>query len=283
MYEDEDEDFGVDGERLARLMAKRGLASRRGAETLIAEGRVTVNGKTVSGAVFVNPEEDVIRIDDRPLPREPGRVYFLMYKPKGYITGRNDPQGRKSVLDLVEKLNVRVEPVGRLDFDTEGALLLTNDGELAHQLLHPSRKVPKRYVAKCYREPNAKDIAALENGIFLDDGKTAPAKARVLETSDSKNAWVEITVTEGKNRLVRRMFAQLGHPVSKLRRESFATLTIRGLERGQVRPLTRIEVKRLQDIAAGERPQRAGRKRGKGFAKPKPKRQRPGQKKSHSR
>ncbi len=281
MYEDED--FGPDGERLSRLMAKRGIASRRGSEAIIAEGRVTVNGETVSGVVFVDPNDDDIRIDDKPLPREPERVYLVMYKPKGYITGRDDPQGRKSVLDLVKDLNIRVEPVGRLDYDTEGALLLTNDGELAHQLLHPSRKVPKRYLAKCYREPDAKDMISLEKGVFLDDGKTAPAKARIVDTTDAKNAWVEITVTEGRNRLVRRMFAQLGHPVSKLRRESFATITIRGLERGDVRPLTRAEVKRIQDIAAGQRPQRAGKKRGKGFAKPKPKRQRPGQKKPRGR
>lgn len=258
------------GVRLSKLLAARGVASRREAEELIAEGRVTVNGEAVREVVPVDPTVDRIRVDGRPLPPEPEKAYYLLYKPRGYITGRDDPQGRRSVFDLLEGLPVRVEPVGRLDYDTEGALLLTNDGELAHRLAHPSRKVPKRYLAKVYRTPDERDLRALREGVFLEEGRTAPAKVRVLDATDKANAWLEITVTEGRYRLIRRMLAQLGHPVAKLRRESFATLSIRGMERGQIRRLTPSEVKRLQDLADGIKPSRAGKKKGAGFAKAKP-------------
>lgn len=260
-----------EGERLAKLLARRGVASRRKAEELIALGQVTVNGEVATGAVPVDARKDRILVDGRPLPAEPELVYYLMYKPRGTITGRDDPKGRPSVLDLMEDIDVRVEPVGRLDYDTEGALILTNDGELAHQLLHPSRRVPKRYVVKCFRKPDDRDLDAIRTGVFLEDGKTAPAMVRVMESTEKENTWLEVTVTEGRNRLVRRMFAKLGHPISKLRRESFATISLRGLERGQVRRLTGAEVKRLREIASGEKPKRAGHKRGKGFALPKPK------------
>jgi pseudouridine synthase len=260
--------------RLAKVMARRGVASRRECEEIIRAGRVMVNGKVVEHpAFFVDANIDVIRLDGKPLPPQPALMYFLMYKPRGYITGRDDPEERKSVFDLLGDLETKVEPVGRLDFDTEGALLLTNDGNLAHLLTHPSRNVPKRYLAKVYRTPGAKDLRAMEAGVYLDDGRTKPARARVLERTGKGNAWVEITVSEGRNRLVRRMLAQLGHPVSKLRRESFATLSIRGMERGQVRRLTTEEVRRIQEIAEGKKASRAGKvRRGKGFARPRPKR-----------
>jgi 23S rRNA pseudouridine2605 synthase len=265
-------------ERLAKVLAHRGVASRRDAEEMIRQGRVTVNGQVAqTPATFVDLEQDHVKVDGRNLPQPAPPVYLLIYKPRGFITGRDDPQGRKSVLDLVEDLKWKVEPVGRLDFDTEGALLLTNDGDLAHQLTHPSRDVPKRYLAKVYRTPDAADLRTLEEGVYLPDGKTKPAKARVLEGTRKGNAWVEITVTEGRNRLVRRMLAQLGHPVSKLRRESFATLSIAGMQRGQVRRLTPDEVRRLKDVAEGRNPSKAGRTpRKKGFAKARPKARRPG-------
>lgn len=271
MYED---DFAPEGVRLSKLLASRGVASRRKAEEILDEGRVTVNGETVSGVVFVDPEVDEIRLDGKPLPDEPEKVWYLLYKPRGCITGRDDPQGRTSVFEYLHEIDDRVEPVGRLDFDTEGALLLTNDGAVAHRLLHPSRHVPKRYLAKVYRKPDDNDLKAIREGVYLDDGKTAPAKCRIVESTDTENTWIEVTVTEGRNRLIRRMMAKLGHPVSKLRRESFATISLRGLERRQFRKLTRAEVKRLEEIAAGQKPQKAGQKKGKGFAKAKPKRKR---------
>lgn len=262
-----------DAVRLTKLIAARGVASRREAEAMIAEGRVTVNGTVVQRVVPVDPDRDVVKVDGKRLPAEPSHRYFLLFKPRGTITGRNDPKGRPSVLDLVEDLPVRVEPVGRLDLDTEGALLFTNDGDLAHKLAHPSTGVPKRYAVKVWKVPPESKLDAIRQGrVFLDDGAAAPAKVRVVDTTTDGNCWLEITVTEGRNRLVRRLFQQLRHPVSKLRRESFATLSIRGMERGQVRELTGEEVRRIRDLAAGVKPQRAGHgKRKAGHARPKPK------------
>lgn len=270
MNDDVTPDAGV---RLAKLIASRGLSSRREAERWIEEGRVTVNGTCVRGPTMVDPDADAIRVEGRALPPEPEKVYLLVYKPKGYITGRDDVHGRKSVLDLVDGIGARLEPVGRLDLDTEGALILTNDGDLAHGLTHPSRRVPKRYLAKVWRTPSEGKLTMIREGkVQLEDGRLGPSRCRVVDATDSENAWVEITVTEGRNRVVRRVFQQLHHPVSKLRRESFGTISIRGMERGDVRRLTRAEVIRLQDLASGTQPQRAGKVRSrKGFAKAKPK------------
>lgn len=261
--------------RLAKLLAARGIASRREAENMIREGRLTVNGERVDHpGTAVNPDKDAIRLDGKPLPEQPPPLYFMLNKPRGVLTTRKDPEGRKSIEPYLEDISHRVEPVGRLDFDTAGVLLLTNDGELAHQLTHPSGEIPKRYMVKVWKAPSEKALERLEKGVHLDDGKTAPARVRILEITDQGNAWMEVTVTEGRNRLIRRMFEAVGHPVSKLRRESFATIGLAGLERGEVRPLTPSEVDRLKDLAAGRNPNRRGRRRvkkGKGFAVAKPK------------
>lgn len=258
--------------RLARVIARSGAASRRSAEKVVQDGRVEVNGSVIWHPGHpVDPDRDHIRVDGKPLPKPPPLVYYLLFKPKGTITGRDDPGGRKSVLDLVEDLPHRVEPVGRLDFNTEGALLLTNDGDLAHKLTHPSFGVPKRYMAKVWRTPSERTLNRLRNGVMLEDGRSAPSLVRVAETTDNGNCWLEITVTEGKNRLVRRMLEAVGHPCNKLRRESFATLSIRGMDRGALRPLSAEEVARLQDIASGKDPAKAGHafRYKKGFARPK--------------
>lgn len=260
-------------ERLAKVIARSGLASRRAAERLVSEGHVQVNGVVVHHPGHpVNPEADAIRVDGKNLPAVPRRVWYVLFKPKGYITGRDDPEGRTSVMELVEHLGVRVEPVGRLDLDSEGALLFTNDGELAHLLTHPSTQVPKRYLAKVWKTPDATKLKRLERGVYLPEGRTAPCKARIVQTTDTANCWIEVTVTEGRNRLVRRMFEAIGHPVSKLRRESFATISIRGLERGELRPLTGAEIQRLEEIGHGRSPVRAGHgtRYRKGFARPQP-------------
>ena len=269
--------------RIAKHMAARGVASRREAESMIEEGRVTLNGKVVqTPATFIDPESDDVRLDGNVMPEKPPTVWYLLYKPRGYVTGRRDPDGRKTVDEFVEHLRHRVEPVGRLDLETEGALIFTNDGDTAHRLLHPSTLVPKRYLAKVYRTPDERDLKTIRTGVYLDDGRTAPARVRLLETTGQANAWIEVTVTEGRNRLIRRMMAQLGHPVSKLRRESFGTVSINGMERGQLRPLTPAEIRRIHDLAEGRQPQKAGRVQyKKGFARPKqdtrrkPRKQRP--------
>ncbi len=259
--------------RLAKLLAERGVASRREAEALIEEGHITVNGAIVyAPGTKVDPESDTVRVEGRALPPAPKKVYYLLYKPRGTITSRKDPEGRKGVLELVGDIEVRVEPVGRLDINTEGALLLTNDGELAHKLTHPSGLIPKRYLVKVWKAPSEKTLERLRNGVHLEDGRTSPCKVRILELTKSGNAWLEVTVTEGRNRLVRRMLQFVGHPVSKLRRESFATISVRGMERGDVRALTGEELGRLRDLAEGRRPEKAGKRaKGKGHAIAKPK------------
>lgn len=271
--------------RLSKLLSQRGVVSRRGAEALMEEGRVKVNGEPATEpGTKVDPDHDDIRVDNKRLPPAPQLVYFLMYKPRGYLTTRNDPEGRPTIFDLAEGLQGKVEPVGRLDFDTEGALLLTNDGTLAHKLSHPSTKVPKRYMAKVWRTPDERTVRRLERGVKLDDGQTEPARVRIVDGTDTGNAWLEITVTEGRNRLIRRMLAEVRHPVSKLRRVSFATISLRGMERGDVRPLQPDEIERLKEISDGVRADRAGRFRyKKGFARPKPKKKRHGTHKSRRR
>jgi len=260
--------------RIHKLLAKRGVASRREAERMVLEGRVTVNGETiVHPGHAVDPKTDRICVDEDPIPEQPRTVYYLLHKPRGVITSRRDPQGRKGVLDLVTQLPERVEPVGRLDINTSGALLLTNDGDLAHKLTHPRSEIPKRYHVKVWRTPTPKTLERIRKGIHLEDGRTSPCKIRVIESTDTENAWLEITVTEGRNRLIRRMLEAVNHPVSKLRRVSFATISLRGLESGELRPLSGDEVQRLRDIAVGIRPKKAGhnQRNRSGFAKAKPK------------
>ena len=262
-------------DRIQKIIARSGFASRREAEQLVLEGRVQVNGETIYQPGFpVDPDKDLIKIDDDPLPARPEPIYLLLYKPRGYITSRRDPGGRKEVLSLVDHLKVRVETVGRLDINTTGALLLTNDGDLANKLTHPRSRIPKRYLAKVWKTPSEKTLNRIRRGINLEDGRTGPCKARIYDQTEGENAWVEITVVEGRNRLIRRIFEMVNHPVSKLRRESFATISIRGMEPGQVRSLTGEEVLRLRDIAEGKQPANAGHasRYGKGHARPKPKR-----------
>jgi 23S rRNA pseudouridine2605 synthase len=236
-------------ERLDRFLARRGYASRRKVAELLSAGKVLVNGKqaTEAGERIV-PGHDRVTVEGRPTRNRPGLLYFLLYKPKGCITGREDPKGRPSVFDLLPRLGARVEPVGRLDYDTEGALLLTNDGDLAHRLTHPSNEVPRKYVAKVWKTPTKRTLERLQSGIQLEDGPTGPCKARILSVTDEGNAWVEIVMREGRNRLVRRLFDALGHPVSKLRRVSFGRISIGGLERGQYRALTPDEVASLKHL-----------------------------------
>jgi pseudouridine synthase len=261
-------------ERIAKVLAGLGVASRREAERMVRDGLVEVNGEILTDvATGVDPENDRIKVDGKPIPPAARRAYYLLYKPKGYIVSRADPGARRSVMELLPDLPARVEPVGRLDINTEGALILTNDGDLAHALTHPSRGVPKHYLAKVYRTPNERTLERIAAGIPLDDGPTAPCKVRVVKTTERDNAWVEITVTEGRNRLIRRIFAAVGHPVSKLTRLSFATISVRGLEPGQFRMLTAVEVRRLRDVAEGTPASAAGRKsrpRKAGFARADP-------------
>jgi 23S rRNA pseudouridine2605 synthase len=259
-------------ERLARYIARSGIASRRTADRLVREGQATVNGQVERDPGFaIDPEHDDVRLQGRPIEGAREHIYQILYKPRGTITSREDPEGRKGVHELLPKLPDRVEPVGRLDFNTEGALLFTNDGDLAHRLTHPSYHIPRRYLAKVYRTPSEATLDKIRKGIRLDDGRTVPALCRVTDSTDTGNAWVEITVYEGRHHLIRRLFAALGHPVSKLRRESFATVSIRGMERGDSRPLSPAEIERIRELTATKGASgRVGSKstRKKGWARP---------------
>lgn len=252
-------------ERLQKVMARAGVASRRHSEALIQAGRVTVNGRVVTElGTKVVPGRDVIEVDGRPLGRPEKKVYVLLNKPKGYVTTLYDPQGRPKVTDLLEgEVAERVYPVGRLDYDTEGLLLLTNDGDLAHGLMHPARMVKKTYIAKVRGVPGPGKIRALREGIELDDGPTAPADVKVLEVRAPNSATIALRIHEGRNRQVRRMFAALGHEVIHLRRTTLGPLKLGDLPVGEWRYLTSQEVADLYKAAGlrlGGKPR--GRKAG---------------------
>lgn len=236
-------------ERLQKVIAHAGFASRRKAEELIAEGRVKVNGKTVKElGVKVSPS-DRIEVDGIPVEREEP-VYFLLYKPRGVISAVSDDKGRKVVTDFFEGIKQRIYPVGRLDYDTSGILILTNDGEFANLLMHPSNEIEKVYVAKIKGIPSKESMRSLQRGVVLEDGKTAPAKTKLLSMDKKKQtAIVEISIHEGRNRQVRRMFEAIGHPVLKLKRERYGYLTLQGLSAGDARELTAHEVKQLRALA----------------------------------
>jgi pseudouridine synthase len=239
--------------RLNAYLARAGVASRRGADELIKAGRVTVNGEPGELNTFVGPN-DVVELDGERLePQE--LAYVLLHKPAGVVTTARDPQGRRTVVDLVDH-PARVVPVGRLDADTTGALLLTNDGALAHRLAHPRYGVEKVYEAEVEGEPSDDALQRLRDGIELDDGSTAPAKARRLGSST-----VELTLHEGRKHQVKRMLAAVGHPVTRLHRSAYAGLTLEGLEPGRWRELEPSEVERLRTRQPRPAPERSGRQR----------------------
>jgi 23S rRNA pseudouridine2605 synthase len=224
--------------RLNAYLARAGVASRRGAEGLILAGRVRVNGEVAGLATFVEGQ-DRVEVDGILVEPEP-LTYVLLHKPAGVVTTARDPQGRPTVVGLVGHER-RVVPVGRLDADTTGALLLTNDGPLAHRLMHPRYEVDKVYEAEVEGEPGKDALRRLREGLELEDGLTAPAEAELAGPS-----WVELTIHEGKKHQVKRMLAAVGHPVRRLHRKAYAGLTVDGLEPGEWRELSEGEVKRLR-------------------------------------
>ncbi|HEY0388885.1 MAG TPA: pseudouridine synthase [Gaiellales bacterium] len=224
--------------RLNRFLAAGGLGSRRAVEALIRDGRVTVNGQPAGLAASVEDGDDV-RVDGSQVTAQRLET-VLLHKPMGVVTTVRDPQGRRTVLDLVDS-PLRLFPVGRLDRETTGALLLTNDGMLAHGLMHPRHGVDKTYVAEVEGTPSDEALERLRLGVQLDDGMTAPARVRRLDA-----ARIELTIHEGRNRQVRRMCEAVGHPVSALHRSSYAGLTVDGLHPGAWRTLGPAEVERLR-------------------------------------
>src|ERR671936_2600148 len=237
--------------RLNAYLARAGVASRRKADELIKAGRVTVNGEPGQLNTFVE-SRDRVELDGEPLARQP-LTYVLLHKPAGVVTTARDPHGRPTVVELVADSETRVVPVGRLDADTTGALLLTNDGELAHRLAHPRYEVEKVYEAEVEGEPTDEALAQLERGVDLDDGPTAPARARRLAPNT-----VELSVHEGRKHQVKRMLAAVGYPVMRLHRSRYAGLTLGGLEPGRWRELEPSEVKRLRVLPRAQQPDSAG-------------------------
>ncbi len=246
-------------ERLQKFLARAGVASRRAAERMILEGRISINGQTVTQlGTRVDPESDAVRVDGRRV-RTPARepIYLMLNKPRGYVTTMSDPEGRPTVRDLLEGVPGRVYPVGRLDFASEGLLLLTDDGDLARDLMHPSRAVPKTYLAKVRGKPAEAALERLRTGIVLEGRRTVPASARVVRPGD--NSWVEVTVVEGRKHQVRLMLEAVGHPVQRLRRVGYAGVELGRLPPGRLRRLEPEEVASLRRAARGPKP--AGRAR----------------------
>jgi 23S rRNA pseudouridine2605 synthase len=235
----------IGAQRLHKLIAAAGWCSRRQAEVLITAGRVTVNGRVAALGETADPRRDVILVDGQPLGRHETLCYLLMHKPVGVVTTLRDPGGRPVVTDLLRGVPARVYPVGRLDLTTSGLLLLTNDGELANRLAHPSHEVVKTYLVRVRGVLTADAVRQLEQGVKLADGLTAPAKVARVRHSGG-HAWFELTIHEGRNRQVRRMCEALGLPVSRLMRIGYAFLTLDGLAPGEYRHLTAAEVARLK-------------------------------------
>lgn len=240
------------GERLARFLAHAGIASRRHAESLIAEGRVQVNGVPVTTqGTRIDPQRDRVSVDGRPVQPAAQQVYVLLHKPAGYVTTAHDPQGRPTVLDLLpaELRTLRVYPVGRLDIDTSGLLLLTNDGAFALHLAHPRYVQEKHYEALVRGHPMPATLEALRKGVTFteDDGRrhrSAPAQVRLLRHSGS-DSWLALTIHEGRKRQVRRMLAAVGHPVLRLSRVAIGSLTLKDVPLGKWRYLSEAEVQTL--------------------------------------
>ena len=234
-----------DGMRLQKYLASCGVASRRRAEEMIAEGLVQVNGQTVREMGVQVGEDDVVAVKGEIIRPETRKHYLLYYKPVGEVVTAEDPEGRPTVLDHFRDYPVRVYPVGRLDFDSEGLLLLTNDGELTHRLTHPSHEVEKRYIARFSNQVSEDSLMRLRRGVFIEGRRTAPAKVSVLKR-DAFSTDLLITIHEGRNRQIRHMAEAVGHQVVRLKRVQYGGVTLGSLNRGEWRELTEEEVKTLQ-------------------------------------
>ena len=239
-------------QRLQKIIAETGIASRRKAEELILEGRVTVNGKPAVIGMKADLLRDHIKVDGRLLVNTEKKVYYIFNKPRGVVTSIGDPQGRPTVSDFLRGIKQRVFPVGRLDFDSEGMLFLTNDGEFAHAVLHPSQKISKTYLVKVKGVLEEEELEKLRNGIKLDGRLTAPAKVKRLRRTEN-NSWIEMTIYEGKKRQIRRMLERVAHPVIRLMRVRIDGIEMGDLSPGACRRMTAEEMKKIsRELESGE-------------------------------
>ena len=244
-------------ERLQKILSRAGVASRRASERLMLDGRVTVNGTIVRElGTKANPDRDDIRVDGRRVKIADRFRYILLHKPRGYVTTRSDPERRPIVVDLLSGVREYVYPVGRLDFDSEGLLVLTNDGELAARLMHPRHEVPRVYEARVLGIPDAKDLKRLASGGIVEDRPTAPSLVKLVHAGKD-SAVLEITLREGRNRQVRKMCDAIGHPVSRLKRIAIGPIRDSRLKPGQWRDLSDKEVGLLRSAPGGARPHAA--------------------------
>ncbi|MBA4321706.1 MAG: pseudouridine synthase [Odoribacter sp.] len=232
-------------ERIQKIIAGAGISSRRAAEKMIVEGRVSVNNTIVRQlGVKADIEEDEIRVDGKLILPETSKVYLMLNKPKGYMTTLHDPQGRPVVKDLLSGVSERVFPVGRLDYDSEGLLLLTNDGDFALRIQHPRFRIPKTYRVKIEGNPASSAIKALSEGIKLNDGKFKPDSFHI-DKKNPKSCWLTMTIAEGRNREIRRGFESLGHSVTRIIRTTISDVGLGDLKEGMFRHLTRKEIQHL--------------------------------------
>jgi 23S rRNA pseudouridine2605 synthase len=233
-------------ERLQKILAHAGISSRRKAEELIAEGRVEVNGKVVRElGTKADLAEDQIKVDGRAIAEEEDKVYHVLYKPAGCVTTLSDPEGRRTIKEYLAGIPERVYPVGRLDYDVEGALLVTNDGGLAHELMHPKFGVKRTYLAKVPGVPQDEQIERLLSGVRLEDGRAKALEAEV-QSHTPRNTWVRVVVAEGRSHLVKRLMEAVGLPIQRLHRSDYGGIGVQGMKPGESRPLSRHEVEYLK-------------------------------------
>ena len=236
-----------EAQRLQKIIAQAGLASRRGAEELSAKGRVQVNGQTVTELGMKVEPSDNVEVDGSPIEGREKLVYYLLNKPRGVVTTNNDEKGRQTVIDLLGDVSQRVYPIGRLDYDTTGALLLTNDGVVANQLMHPKSRVDKVYIAKVEGIATDEKLAPLKHGVVIKGRKTAPARVTIERVDkDKKTSMVRVIIHEGRNHQIKNMLQKVHLPVVKLTREQYAFFDLIGLQSGEYRKLTGAEVRRLK-------------------------------------
>lgn len=237
-------------ERLQKIIARSGVTSRRKAEQMILEGKVKVNHKVVTELGTKASSTDEIEVDGVPLQKEIP-VYYMLYKPRGVISSLKDEKNRKIVIDFLGDVPERIFPIGRLDYNTSGILLLTNDGDFANQLMHPKHEVSKIYVAKVSGIPEKSELNILRKGVKVDNDLLKAVRYKILSTDKTKNtSIIELTLNEGKNKHIRRMMEHIGFPVKKLKREKYGVLTLQGLKPGDARPLTPHEVKQMRHTAS---------------------------------
>lgn len=236
--------------RINKYIASCGIASRRKSEEIILQGRVKVNGNIVKDLSFnIDEQNDLVEINNKKINIKKENIYIVLNKPEGYITTVKDQFDRPSVIDLLTDIKERIYPIGRLDYETSGLLILTNDGDLTYKLTHPKHEVSKVYIARVKGIPTYEEITNFENGLYIEDYKTSPAKIKILEKNEEKNYSIcQIQIHEGRNRQVRKMCKAINHPVQRLKRVAMGKITLKGTEIGKYRHLTNEEIKYLKDI-----------------------------------